>query len=159
MRIIYTFRIFWSISFVISITLTSVLIFELLQKYGNFPIIIEIDENQILIEEIFFPAVTICPSLIHNIPHIKTVDYSKITNAITIGEIDVKNLTLNELKYMQVISLVSRDGFLSKLNVSVPTDDFIEKLHEFPSFWQVDEEVPPISDSGFGNWSQVHAAK
>lgn len=60
---------------------------------------------------------------------------------------------------MQVISLVSRDGFLSKYNVSVTTDDFIEKLKDFPNFFTVDFTSEPFVSLNGGNWSDRYTAK
>jgi hypothetical protein len=39
------------------------------------------------------------------------------------------------LKYLQVISLLYNDDFLLSLNVSIPTDDFVDRLSEFTNFW------------------------
>lgn len=63
------------------------------------------------------------------------------------------------LKYMQVISIISRDGFLSKYNVSVPTDDFIEILKSFPSLWSPDKNDKPYIYGVQGNWSDRYVAK
>jgi hypothetical protein len=60
---------------------------------------------------------------------------------------------------MQVISIISRDGFLAKYNVSIPTDDFVEKIKEFPSFWYMDRGNKPFNLGVAGNWSNRYNAK
>lgn len=58
---------------------------------------------------------------------------------------------------MQVVSLVSRDGFLAAYNVSIPTDDFIEVLQSFPKPYQLHmfDEITGI----YGKWAHRYAAK
>lgn len=58
---------------------------------------------------------------------------------------------------MQVISIISKDGFLSNLNISIPTNDFIEKLHDLPKFWY--EARDGILEDIQGNWTQKYPAK
>lgn len=36
---------------------------------------------------------------------------------------------------MQIIGIISGDDFLSDLNISIPTDDLIERLEDFVPFW------------------------
>lgn len=60
---------------------------------------------------------------------------------------------------MQVISLVSRDGFLSKYNLSIPTDDFIETLKSFPTYWTGNKKELPFKYGVRGNWSERYVAK
>lgn len=59
---------------------------------------------------------------------------------------------------MQVIGMVSGDVFLSKYNISIPTDDFIETLRQFPSFWGEGDEATSFGDIN-GNWSRKTSAK
>lgn len=135
------------------------------------------DGNQISVTEIYFPAITICPPLIFNTRYQKTVDYTSIVAAIENEEISISNLTMKEqvkpfgvydfsqnlnrssLKYMQVISLVTRDGFLSKFNISIPTDDFIETLQSFPKPWKPDSTAKPFLHGMYGNWTKRYVAK
>lgn len=41
---------------------------------------------------------------------------------------------------MQITSLISNDGFMSSLNISIPTDDFIERLDDFMNLWESDKD-------------------
>jgi hypothetical protein len=54
---------------------------------------------------------------------------------------------------MQVVSLITRDNFFSGYNISIPTDDFMQKLFEFPSFWGYE------SNAVRGNFTQRYAVK
>jgi hypothetical protein len=40
---------------------------------------------------------------------------------------------------MQITSLIANDGFMASLNVSIPTDDFVERLGDFIGVWYFDE--------------------
>lgn len=60
---------------------------------------------------------------------------------------------------MQVISLVSRDNFFSNYNISIPTDDFIETLKKFPSFWNIERAYKPFGIGVAGNFTQRYSAK
>lgn len=42
------------------------------------------------------------------------------------------------LKLVQITSMISNDGFVSKMNVPIATDDFVDRLSDFVSFWQYD---------------------
>jgi hypothetical protein len=57
----------------------------------------------------------------------------------------------SRLKLMQITSLIARDGFMASLNISIPTDDFIERLEDFGSIWHYDD------DFGFGLPEQMAA--
>lgn len=127
------------------------------------PIVIGTDQNEISVTSIYFPAVTICTSLIFSTEFEQLIDYDAITKALNNHEIEIDNLTINELKYMQVIGMVYRDGFLSKYNVSIPTDDFIERLMDFPEFWRTENSIYdsnyPVVEDIRGNWSSRYTAK
>lgn len=43
---------------------------------------------------------------------------------------------------MQVASLISNNGLMSSLNISIPTDDFVDRLNDFLSIWdsELDDE-------------------
>ena len=45
------------------------------------------------------------------------------------------SLIVFRLKLMQIISLVSNDGLMAGFNISIPTDDLIERLGDFISMW------------------------
>lgn len=55
--------------------------------------------------------------------------------------------------------MVTRDGFLSKYNLSIPTGDFIEILKSFPTYWKVSERELPFIFGVKGNWSERYVAK
>lgn len=61
------------------------------------------------------------------------------------------------LKYMQVISLATRDEFFNDYNVSIPTDDFVKVLKSFPSMWIGDEKNSSYLENLSGNidWSKM----
>lgn len=40
---------------------------------------------------------------------------------------------------MQITSLISNDGIMSSLNVSIETDDFVDRLDDFISIWYYDK--------------------
>ena len=92
----YYFRIFWSVSVTISIILTAILIYKFVQIFNSNPIVIGTVENQISISDIYFPSLTICPSLIFKLAGVETIDYDAITKALDNHEITIDNLTLNE---------------------------------------------------------------
>lgn len=89
-------KIFWSIAFGISIILTVIMIYKLLQNYYNSPIVIVADNFDYWISDFHFPSVTICPSLMFNTKFVKTVDYNSITKALVLKQIAIENLTMEE---------------------------------------------------------------
>jgi hypothetical protein len=49
-------------------------------------------------------------------------------------------LKLNfRLKHLQITSLISQDGFISSQNLSISTDDFVDRLSEFVDFWYISD--------------------
>jgi hypothetical protein len=36
---------------------------------------------------------------------------------------------------MQIASLIANDRFMSRNNLTAPTEDFIDRMTDFPSFW------------------------
>lgn len=65
---------------------------------------------------------------------------------------------------MQVTSLIGRDRFLSKYNLSINTEDFIDILHEFPQLFIVMNGGLEPDDEFFlrflnGIWSQRYKTK
>lgn len=60
---------------------------------------------------------------------------------------------------MQIISVISGDDFLSELNISIPTDDLIERLEDFVSFFFIDfsrdgsGSLDHYSRTCLGNWT------
>lgn len=39
-------------------------------------------------------------------------------------------------KHLQVVRLLSNDKILKEFNESVPMDDFLDRVRDFPEFWQ-----------------------
>lgn len=63
-------------------------------------------------------------------------NYTHLTNALKNGEIQASNLTQNQLKYFQILAITLHDDTLAELNVSVPTDDLVERLDDFQKLLQ-----------------------
>lgn len=60
---------------------------------------------------------------------------------------------------MQVISLISRDGFFLNYNVTIPTDDFVTILKSFPSVWKEDKYNHPYLENHAGNLKWKYTLK
>jgi hypothetical protein len=56
---------------------------------------------------------------------------------------------------MQIVSLVSKDGLMAKLNVSIPTDDVAIKLTRFISFWLY-QKGKRYASAMFATWLSAH---
>lgn len=54
---------------------------------------------------------------------------------------------------MQIASLISNDGFMSSLNVSISTDDFVEVMDDFVSVWYYGPYHPDFPAFLHGNWT------
>lgn len=52
---------------------------------------------------------------------------------------------------MQIISLISRDDFFVNYNITIPTDDFVQRLKTFPTLWINDKDDPKYIESLLGN--------
>lgn len=152
-------RIFWSVSIFGSFILTLILIIKFIFESQSNPIVIYTDQNVINVEDINFPAVSVCPGVILKAGRKNTLDYKEIMMRITNETMDIEELTENELKLLQVASLIANDRFMSINfpNLSIPTDDFIEKLGEFEEFF----DDPPFKNVlvpyNFGaNWTDKY---
>lgn len=85
----------------IAISLSSALIYKLFQENMKSQIIIITDESQVDVTDIYFPAITFCPSLILNTIKDKTIDYNRITEALKNHVIKIESLSLDEyVKYI-----------------------------------------------------------
>jgi hypothetical protein len=62
------FRLFWLFSLLSSLALTLILITKLIIKVKIDPVIVLIQDHQIPVSEIDFPAITICRGLIQKMP-------------------------------------------------------------------------------------------
>ncbi|KAG5668125.1 hypothetical protein PVAND_016078 [Polypedilum vanderplanki] len=65
------------------------------------------------------------------IKYFKYMNYAAILDEIAKGYFDVDKLGLKILKRLQVIDILTKRGILSQLNISIPTDDFLDVLSEF----------------------------
>jgi hypothetical protein len=80
----------------IAIAFSATLIYKLLQNNAKNQIISVTDETKVDVTNIYFPAITFCPSLIINTNHEKTIDYDAVTKALENHEIKIESLTLDE---------------------------------------------------------------
>lgn len=138
--------------------LTSILIHKLVQENQRNPTIIYTDQNVVLSTDIYFPSISLTPGLVLKTLLETGLDYLKIKKEIKNKSIDLGNFSMNELKKMQIASLIARDGFMSQFNISIPTDDFIERMrHDFPSLWifQKYYNFSNIPRKLYGNWSEI----
>lgn len=87
------FRIFWSFSLIVSLTLTGLMISELIEKLNKTPIVISLDDTPIHVSEIYFPSVTICPGIS---PIVDSVDYKEFVDEIKSGQINLTQFTDQE---------------------------------------------------------------
>jgi len=125
---------------------------NLWQSFQSNPIVIYSDENSISVTEINFPAVTICPALKLDI---EGFDYEGIVEKLNNHELELKNLTEKELKYLQIINSIYKID--STFNINIATDDFLERLKDFPSFWIPRHEEGNQVDGAYGNWSEKYS--
>lgn len=59
---------------------------------------------------------------------------------------------------MQIASLISEDDFMARFNTSIPTDDFIDRLDDFLSFWHYDSQPIYQTYARYmkANWSESY---
>jgi hypothetical protein len=149
-------RLFWLLSIFTSLTLTGMLIRKLVLENRRNPTIIYTDQNVVHVTNILFPSVSISSGLILKTPLKNGIDYVAIKERLTNGSIGLGNFSMVELKRLQIASLIARDGFMGKFNVTIPTDDLVDRLHDFPSFWMFKnhDRMKKIADFVFGQWSE-----
>lgn len=152
-------RFFWLSALIVSFVLSIVLTYKFLRNTEKNPIVIYVVEKHVNVADINFPAITLCPGLILADADDTKLDYDKIVNNLKSRKISLDDLTENEsaksfflheisnffdtnfrLKLMQITSLISNDIFMSSLNISIPTDDFIERLDDFMNLWESDKD-------------------
>lgn len=68
------FRTFWAVTLISSIICTLTLIFKLGIKMNSFPIVAYLSDTSVLVSEIYFPAVTVCPDFMPFLPTINPID-------------------------------------------------------------------------------------
>lgn len=117
----------------ISFALTGILIYKLISESQKNPVVIYTDQNVIPVQDINFPAVTMCFGLIYKTACRTIFDYDEVKLSLENGTKRIENFILNELKMLQVTSLIARDGFVSEKfpDLKVPTDDFMDILDIF----------------------------
>ncbi|KAL7036626.1 hypothetical protein ACKWTF_008880 [Chironomus riparius] len=152
-------RIFWAISIFVSFTLTGILIYKFIIESQANPIVIFTDQNAISVQDINFPSLSFCPGIIFET--IKNpFKYTEIKEMLENQTIELSNLTLDELKMMQIVSLVANDRFMSGNypNLSITTEDFLDVLNTFGSFIgeSVKSNVLPTYYFFNGNWSNKY---
>ncbi|CAO1412869.1 unnamed protein product [Diamesa serratosioi] len=122
-------KIFWMISFCISMIACGFMIQELYIKFQYYPIVITMNSESNDVQSIPFPSVTFCPEVITKVGNF---NYEIIVNKLMKNEIDFKNLTETELKLMQAIGLVMDDdiliNYLNDYNITIPTDDLMDYI-------------------------------
>ncbi|KAG5674049.1 hypothetical protein PVAND_004038 [Polypedilum vanderplanki] len=129
-------RIFWSITIFISFILTGFLIKKLIRESEKNPIVIYTDQNVVHVENINFPAISVCPGIILHTPKRLTFVYKHYVDLIK-NKFGVNAYEERIMKMMQVASLMMRDNFMQSYfeMFSIPTDDFVEQLHKFEPFF------------------------
>ncbi|CAG9805270.1 unnamed protein product [Chironomus riparius] len=129
-------RIFWSIAIFASFIQTGILIYKFMIENQANPIVIYTDQNAISVQDINFPSVSFCPGILLKTME-KPFEYHEIKLMLKNQTMNIKNLSLKELKMMQVASLVAKDQYMSTnfQNVSIPTNDFIDILGSFGTFF------------------------
>jgi len=140
-----------------SFILTFILIIKFIIESQVNPIVIFTDKNVINVQKINFPAVSVCPGLIYRIKTNITINYNLIKWKLMHRNFGIKNLTIDELKLMQVASLVAGDQFMSASfpNLSIPTYDLVEKLEDFQDiFGQPFYKTSIVPYNFVANWTE-----
>lgn len=82
--------------FILSIIASMELVRILVVNMRKTPIVFYVDDVPVPLTKINFPAVTFCPGLVIKNDDEILIDYTKITNDLESGEIDLNNLTQSE---------------------------------------------------------------
>jgi hypothetical protein len=130
-------RIFWSLLILASFILTGILINKLLQETQNNPIVIYTDQNVVHVENVNFPAVSVCPGVILNTPRRTIMNYEATKRFILNLEVNLTQDEADILRPTQLASLIARDNFAQNHldMITIPTDDFIEQMNRFEPFF------------------------
>jgi acid-sensing ion channel, other len=142
-------RIFWCIVLVVSFLLTGLLIHKLLKSMKKNPIVMYSDENSISVTDINFPSLSYCETLYLNFTGFS---YDNITKTLKNGELHPSNLTHNQLQYLQILAVTVNDDTLSNLNLSVTTDDLVERLEDFRKLMKLSNQR--FYDRVAANWTE-----
>ncbi|CAG9812250.1 unnamed protein product [Chironomus riparius] len=102
-------RLFWLIAMILSVIYASNLIVELVIKIANFPIVTYLSEQSFSVLEINFPAVTVCPQQIFELPkghrpsinkYSLNIQYEKHTfSVLHLESAEVEPELVDEIKY------------------------------------------------------------
>lgn len=98
-------KIFWSLSILISFILTGILIHKLVIESQKNPTIIYTDQSVVNVEELNFPAVSICPGLLTKSRCETIIDYDKMKLDL-IDQPNITRYSLDDLKLLQIASLI-----------------------------------------------------
>lgn len=125
-------KFFWILSVLTAFILTGVLIHKLIVESQKNPTIIYIDENAVNVEDISFPAVSICYGIAHRDPCTATIDYENLKSDLKSGKLKIEEISDEQLKYLQVLSLISHDEFMSQYypTLQISTDYFEDNLEQ-----------------------------
>lgn len=140
-------RIFWILSVLISFVSVSFLMLKILSDTDRVQNIIYIDENYVSVEDLHFPAVSICYGLQYRGSYFTTLKYDEFLMMLKQNETKIEDYSLKELKHFQILSLVQKDRFLSDNfpNLNIPTDDFLDRIQELR------DTLPLVSEENEGH--------
>jgi hypothetical protein len=137
-------RLFWLLMIASSFVLTGALTRKLIIENQHNPTIIFSDQNIVPVTDIVFPSISLVPGLIPRNRLKIGFDYVAYKDYLENGQATIENSSMDELKRMQIASLIARDGFMAQFNVTIPTDDFVKHMREnFLQHWEsysVDED-------------------
>jgi hypothetical protein len=75
-----------------------------------------------------------------------------------VNERQKQNFYRFRLKKLQVTSLIANDGLMASMNISIPTNDFIKQLEQFPVIWHYerDRDHGPYPYQMYANWTEKY---
>ncbi|XP_070508447.1 sodium channel protein Nach-like isoform X2 [Chironomus tepperi] len=121
-------KVFWAVVTIISFICCLLLIGKIMVMVKEDLTVTYTSDNSVPVTQIPFPSVTVCFELMHfgNVTYSR---YHVVKEQLENGEITVDDLTEDELRTLQAISLVISDDFLLHYNVSrIPTDDIADQI-------------------------------
>lgn len=135
-------RLFWILSVLISFILISLLMYRILSDNQKVQNIIYIDENFISVEDLNFPAVSICYGFQYKGSKYTTKTYDDFRKKLKQNETKIEDYSSKDLKYFQILSLIQKDRFMSEKfpYVNIPTDDFMNRIQELNNTLPMDSE-------------------
>ena len=147
-------KIFWLISVLISFILTGILIHKLVIESQKNPVVIYTDQNPIRVQDLNFPAISMCFGLLYRTFCRTILDYPEVKKILRQDKSKINRLTPRQLKLLQVLTLVSRDRFISDNfpGLKIPTDDFLEILENFNETL-MKKPGYDMSPTWYGSWN------